>query len=224
MVSSSVILALMLNEVRNRVFKRLFKPLHIFTFHFHGKVVGIAMSLVSYDEDNELRGLFGLKKIHFMTEPNLFYPIYIISHIWRHLGWESIIFLSAITGIDITLYDAAYVDGASRWKQMLYVTLPGIYPTIAIMLILNLGGMLSVGFERVFLMYNPSYTRKPTLFQHVYRYGLVHLNYVTVPPLAFSSVVFYCLLWQVSSRFIASTAYGRKNKLFNINGAWKNEV
>jgi putative aldouronate transport system permease protein len=204
---SSVILALMLNEVRNRVFKKTVQTI-TYIPHFISTVivVGIAMSLVSYDGAiNELRGLFGLKKIHFMTEPNLFYPIYIISHIWQHLGWESIIFLSAITGIDITLYDAAYVDGASRWKQMLYVTLPGIYPTIAIMLILNLGGMLSVGFERVFLMYNPSiYSKADVISTYVYRYGLVHLNYSYSAAVGFfSSVVNFLLLViaNYSSRF-----------------------
>ena len=98
---------------------------------------------------------FGGTRILFMQDPKWFQPIYVISQVWQTLGWGSILYLAALTNIDDTLYEAAKMDGANRWQQMLHVTLPGILPTIITMLVLNVGSVLGVGFEKVLLLQNP---------------------------------------------------------------------
>ena len=142
-----------------------------------------------------------------MTEPNLFYPIYIISHIWQHLGWESIIFLSAITVLILLCMTRHMWTGFKMEADALCNT-SGIYPTIAIMLILNLGACCPSVSKGV-LMYNPSiYSKADVISTYVYRYGLVHLNCSYSAAVGFfSSVVNFLLLViaNYSSRFIAST-------------------
>ena len=108
-----------------------------------------------------------------MTEPKWFYPIYTISGIWQHAGWDSIIYLAALAAIDQEQYEAATVDGAGRFKRMWHITLPGIAPTITILLILRIGSIMSVGFEKIILLYNPSiYETADTISTYVYRKGL----------------------------------------------------
>ena len=127
---------------------------------------------------NHIRMLFGLDKIVFMTQPKYFYSIYVMSDIWQHIGWGSIIYIAALSGINVELYEAAYIDGAGRWKQMIHVTLPGIIPTIVILFILRIGQMLNVGFEKVLLLYNPSiYETADVISTYVYRRGILNLDY-----------------------------------------------
>lgn len=102
-----------------------------------------------------------------------FVPIYVISDIWQGVGWGSIVYLAALTGIDQELYEACRIDGAGRWKQTLHVTLPGIMPTIVIMLILRMGSLLGVGFEKIILLYNANtYETADVISSYVYRRGL----------------------------------------------------
>ena len=98
-------------------------------------------------------GFFSVKA-NFLGDPSAFIPVYVTSAIWQSAGWNSIIFIAALAAVDRQLYDAARVDGADRWQQMFYVELPAIKPTIMIVLIMNLGGVLNVGFEKTFLMQN----------------------------------------------------------------------
>ena len=195
-----IILALMLNEVRGRVFQRTVQTI-TYIPHFISIVVavGIVLSFVSYEGlINEVIGFLGGSKIQFMTEAKYFYPIYVGSGIWQNLGWDSIIYLAAITAIDQSLYESSFMDGASRWNQIRHITLPGIYPTIAILLILQIGGMMSVGFEKVFLMYNPSiYSTADVISTYVYRKGLIELNYSFSAAIGFmnSAVNFFLLVF-----------------------------
>ena len=111
-----------------------------------------------------------------MSVPQYFVPIYVISGIWQELGWGAIIYLSALAGIDQELYEAARIDGANRWKQTIHITLPGISGTVIIMLLLRLGGLMSVGYEKIILLYNPGiYDTADVISTYVYRKGL--LNY-----------------------------------------------
>jgi putative aldouronate transport system permease protein len=106
--------------------------------------------------------------------PEWFRTIYIGSGIWQGVGWGSIVYLAALSGIDEELYEAATIDGANRWKQMLHITLPGIKPTISIMLIMNLGRLLNIGYEKIILLYNGStYETADVISTYVYRRGLL---------------------------------------------------
>lgn len=175
-----IILAIMLNEIRSKAFKGIVQTVSYIP-HFISTVVavGIVLSFVSYDGlINEVITFFGGERIQFMTDEKLFYPIYVASNIWQNLGWNSIVYLAAITSIDPALYEASYMDGATRWQQIRMITIPGIYPTIIILLILQIGNMMSVGFEKVFLMQNPSiYETADVISTYVYRKGLIELNY-----------------------------------------------
>lgn len=123
---------------------------------------------------NHLLRTLGMEPIPFMTRPEWFRTIYVASGIWQGAGWTSIIYLAALSGIDPTLYDAAIVDGANRWQRIRHVSLPGIMPTIMIILLLSLGSMLYVGFEKVFLLYNPrTYETADVISTYVYRAGLI---------------------------------------------------
>lgn len=193
-----ILLAIMLNEVRNKPFKKFVQTVSYIP-HFISTVVavGIVLSFVSYDGlINEIIAFMGGEKIQFMTEEKLFYPIYVASGIWQNLGWNSIVYLAAITAIDPSLYEAAYMDGATRWQQIRMITIPGILPTIIIMLILQIGNMMSVGFEKVFLMQNPSiYETADVISTYVYRKGLIELNYSYSAAIGlFNSVVNFVLL------------------------------
>lgn len=110
--------------------------------------------------------------------PSFFQPIYVISDIWQGIGWGSIIYIAAIAGINSELYEAARMDGAGRWKQMIHVTLPGILPTIITMFILRVGNMMNLGFEKIILLYNSSiYETADVISTYVYRKGLVDQSY-----------------------------------------------
>ncbi|HML49535.1 MAG TPA: ABC transporter permease subunit, partial [Clostridia bacterium] len=134
--------------------------------------------------------------VRFMTEPSMFRPLYILSGIWQTLGWNSIIFIAAITGIDQELYEAAIVDGATKFRRMLHITIPCILPTIIIMLILRLGSVMSVGFDKVFLMQNDlTLETSEIISTYVYKTGLVSGRYDYAAAIGvFNSVINFALL------------------------------
>jgi putative aldouronate transport system permease protein len=170
-----IILALLLNEIRSNVFKRLAQTVSYMP-HFISLVV--VASLVSmFTSSNgavvQLLSLFGAERLSLLTRPEYFVPIYVISGIWQEIGWGSIIYLAALAGIDQGLYEAARIDGANKWRQMLHVTLPCLAPTIIIMLLLRLGSVMSVGFEKIILLYNEGiYETADVISSFVYRRGL----------------------------------------------------
>ena len=123
-------------------------------------------------------GTFGVRQTNLFSVPKYFQPLYILMNIWQELGWESIIFFAALTSIDASLYEAAKVDGAGRWQQMWHVTLPGIAPTIVILLILRIGNLMSLGWDRIFLLYNEMiFETADVISTYVYRTGLVKMQY-----------------------------------------------
>lgn len=175
-----IILALMLNEVRRSLFKRLVQTV-TYLPHFVSMVVICGM-LVDFTQKagllNTILTWFGFERENLLLNPDLFRTIFIGSGIWQGIGWGSIIYLAALTSIDTQLYDAATVDGAGRWKQMLHVTIPGIMPTIVILLILQIGGMMNVGFEKIILLYNSqTYETADVISSFVYRRGILEANY-----------------------------------------------
>jgi putative aldouronate transport system permease protein len=127
---------------------------------------------------NDIIVAFGGERSNLLSNKENFYPIYILSGIWQSVGWDSIIYLAALSGIDQEQYEAARVDGAGRIKQMLYITLPGLMPTITVLFILRMGGILNVGYEKILLLYQPlTYEVADVISTYVYRKGIVEANY-----------------------------------------------
>lgn len=153
-----IVLALMLNEVRHEAFKRLHQSI-VYLPHFLSWVVVASMTFFILSTDvgivNKLIREAGFEPISFLSKPNLFWGMITLQTMWKEAGWGTIIFLAAMAGVDPQRYEAAVVDGASRWRQIWHVTLPAIRPTIIILLILRLGHMADVGFEQMLLMMNP---------------------------------------------------------------------
>lgn len=153
-----IILALLINEVRNKVFKRTVQTITYMPY-FISMVVLCGMINVYCKQNglfSQIAVAFGGTAQNYLASPNYFRTIYVLSDIWQKIGWDSIIYLAAIAAIDQEQYEAARVDGANRFQQMLKITFPGLVPIIMILLILRLGGILNVGYEKVLLLYNPS--------------------------------------------------------------------
>jgi putative aldouronate transport system permease protein len=170
----------MLNEIRNNAFKRIAQTI-TYIPHFISLIVvcGLVADFTKTDGVvNQIISLLGGEKTNLLMRKDMFRTVYIASGLWQNLGWNSIIYLSALSSIDNALYEASYIDGAGRWKQMIHITLPGIAPTIVILFILKLGGVLNVGFEKIILLYNPmTYETADVISSYVYRKGLLEANY-----------------------------------------------
>nr|WP_246079321.1 ABC transporter permease subunit [Paenibacillus piri] len=175
-----ILLALILNEVTHLRFKRLVQTISYLP-HFISLVVIVGLVLDFLSRDgliNQLIVMLGGGATPFMQKPEWFRTIYIATNIWQSVGWGSIIYLAALTAISPELYEASRVDGANRWQQLWNVTLPGILPTIVIMLILRVGDMMSIGYEKIILMYNPLiYDTADVISTFIYRKGLLEMNY-----------------------------------------------
>ncbi|NOV01092.1 ABC transporter permease [Paenibacillus planticolens] len=175
-----IILALLINEVRSKMFKRVAQTITYMPYFISMVVIcGIITDFTNADGViNKIVMAFGYDGQAMLQKPELFRPIYILSEIWQRIGWESIIYIAALMGIDQEQYEAARMDGASRWKQIVYITLPGIMPTIAIMFILRMGNLLNVGFEKIILLYNPvTYETADVISSFVYRKGLLEFGW-----------------------------------------------
>ncbi len=175
-----VILALLLNEVRNKSFKRLtqtitYLPHFISLIVITGMIVNFSMTSGLF---NDVIVFLGGRRSPLLQNPDLYRTIYIASGIWQEVGWGSIIYLAALSGVDSQLYEAAMIDGAGKFKQLIYVTLPSIMPTIVIMFILKMGSLMSIGYEKTILLYNPStYEKSDIISSYVYRIGLIEQNW-----------------------------------------------
>lgn len=199
-----VILALLISELKNLHFK---KTVQIVTFapHFLSITVVVGMmNLLCATQTgliNNMLAKIGLDRVAFLTESRYFLPLYILSGIWQQSGWNSVIYIAAIAGVDYSLYEAAYLDGASIWKRILHVTIPCIAPTIIVMLILKMGSLLNVGFEKIWLMQN-SLNREGSdvISTYVYRSGLTQSDYsYSAAVNLFSSVINLTLLISVNA-------------------------
>ena len=176
-----IILALLINEIRSKVFKRTAQTL-MYLPHFLSWVVlgGIVVNMLSMTDGlvNDLIAASGGQKINFLGSVDWFRTVIIGSHIWKEAGWGTIIYLSALTAINPEYYEAAKVDGANRFQQTLYITLPGISGTIVIMLILAIGGLMNNGFEQIFLFKNNLNQSVAEVFEtYVYQVGIAGGRY-----------------------------------------------
>lgn len=205
-----IIFALLLNEIKRDRFK---KSVQTITYmpHFLSVVVVSSMILTFFATNgpiNSIISMLGGNKVTFMTEPKYFYRIYVISDIWQQLGWGSIIYIAAISGIDQELYDAAQVDGANRWRQLIHVTIPGIMGTIMILLIMRIGRMLSLGYDKIILLYNESiYETADVISTYVYRRGLLNGEYGYSAAVGMFNSVFN-FIFLMSANMISKKATG----------------
>lgn len=152
-----IVLALLLNELRGVFFKRSIQTV-IYLPHFMSWVIVVSLFYVMLTTDggaiNNLIVALGGEPIGFLTEPEWLRPMYVFQHVWRTAGWGTIVYLAALTAVDMALYEAAEIDGANRWQQTWHITLPAIRPTIIVLFILSIGDFLELGFEHMFLLLN----------------------------------------------------------------------
>ena len=205
-----IILALMLNEVRRTHFKKIVQSISYLP-HFLSVVivVGMVYQLLSLQGTvNQITEAFGGDAVSFLQKPEWFRFIYVASEAWQTVGWGTILYLAALTAVDDSLYEAARIDGANRWKQTWHVTIPGIRPTMVTLLILNIGNFLNVGFEKVLLLYNPmTYSTGDVISTYLYRVGLVsnNLSYAAAIGL-FQAIIGFAMV--MSANFISKRLVG----------------
>jgi putative aldouronate transport system permease protein len=173
-----IVLALLINELRWNPFKRLVQTV-TYLPHFISVVVVVGMLVDFLARDGLVNQIIATgDPISYLQSPDWFRQLYVGSGIWQHVGWGSIVYLAAIATIDPQLYDAAKVDGADRFRQIWHITIPGILPTILILLILRMGAMMTVGYEKIILMYNPlTYETADVISTYVYRRGILQADF-----------------------------------------------
>jgi len=176
-----IVMALLLNEVRHRFVKRSVQTI-IYLPHFLSWIIlgGILVDILSPSEGivNRLLGAFGVKPIFFLGDERWFPYVAVVSDVWKEFGFATIIYLAALTGINPSLYEAAVVDGASRWRQTWHITLPGMAPIIVLLATLSIGNILNAGFEQIFVLYGPLvYETGDIIDTFTYRLGLIDYQY-----------------------------------------------
>lgn len=204
-----VLLALLLNEMRHLKLKRVYQTVYTFS-HFLSWVLIVSLMRLLLQSDGTVNILIrslGGRPVGFLTNPDIFRPMLYLSSIWKSIGWGSIIYLATISGIDPTLYEAATIDGASRWQCCLHITWPSIRPTVVIMLILQCGSILNAGFDQVFNLMNALTLAKGDIIDtYIYRYAFQKGQNLSLPVAAglFKSVGNFALL--LSANFLAKLA------------------
>ena len=207
-----IIFALCLNEIRNTKFKKLTQTISYLPYFISiVVVVSILQDFTSADGVlTQLAAALGDTGGALWSRPEWFRTLYIGSNIWQHLGYNSIIFISALAAIDQELYEAAVIDGAGRWKQTLYITLPELSSTIVVLLILRLGQIMNVGYEKTILMYSPAtYETADVIASYVYRVGIEDADYGYSTAINFfNSVVNFLVLFVANaiSRKLSETS------------------
>ena len=209
-----IILALLINEIKGTRFKRIVQTVSYMP-HFISLVVVCGLVSMFVAEKGivvHFLTLFGFNPVNLLAHSEYFVPVYVLSGIWQEIGWGSIIYLAALTSIDVSLYEATEIDGANRWKQTIHITLPGISSTIIILLLLRLGNLLGVGFEKIILLYNDGiYDTADVISTFVYRKGLKQFEW------SYSSAVG---LFNSVINFIMIVIFNRISKKFSDVSLW----
>ena len=199
----SILLALVFTQLRKKWAKN-FTQTVAYLPHFISVVVMVGMIVLFLSPNNGIYGVImdkiGVKPTNLMALPEAFRWIYVISDVWQHAGWDSIVYIAALSAVDTQLYDAAAVDGCNRWKRLWYIDLPCIAPTIIILLILRTGNIMSVGFEKAFLMQNSmNITTSEIISTYVYKIGMQKLQYSYSAAVGlFNSAINFVILFLVN--------------------------
>ena len=194
-----IVLALLLNEIRKTQFKRTVQTL-MYLPHFVSWVIigGILIGMLSPSTGviNQILKWFGVEPIYFMADVMWWRVVFVVSSVWKEAGWGTIIYLAAIAGVNMDLYEAARIDGADRFKQAMHITLPAIMPTVSLLLIMRMSSMMDIGFEHVFMMTNTFVRRVSDVFStYVYRMGIERMEYSYTTAIGlFQTVVNFVLL------------------------------
>lgn len=197
-----IIIALLLNEVKSLRFKKFVQTI-IYAPHFLSTVVVVGMLLLFLKSDgmiNQVIMLFGGTPIDFITEPAWFKSIYVLSDVWQTMGWSSIIYIAALSAVDPAQHEAAMMDGASKFQRMIHINIPAIMPTIVILFILNVGSVMAIGFEKVFLLQNDlNMSTSDVISTFVYRSGILEAQYSFSAAVGlFNSIINFILLIMVN--------------------------
>lgn len=208
-----LVVALMLNEVLSSVFKRLTQTI-IYMPYFVSWVMmaAIIINILSPNGGllNQILGIFGIEPIYFLGNDSIFREIIVVTHVWKEFGWNTIIFLAALAGIDAALFEAAIVDGAGRFAQMRHVTLPGIAPTIILVAVLSLGNILNAGFEQVYNLISPLTMHSGDILDtFVYRYGMEQWQFDIATAAGLFKSVISCIML-IFSYWLAKKLTGYK--------------
>jgi len=206
-----LVLALMLNEVSHRGFKKAVQTLVYIPYFFSWVILGGILADILSPVDGILNSaikLLGGSSINFLGNPKTIQPVFVVTNIWKEMGYNTVIFLAALTNIDPGLYEAASLDGAGRWKQTLHITIPGILPMILLVTVLGMGNILNAGFDQVFNLYSPVvYETADIIDTFVYRIGMDELQYSVSTAIGlFKSVISFVLI--MSSFFLAKKYAG----------------
>ena len=206
-----IVCALMLNEIRNSVYRKFAQTAIYMPYFFSWVVIfGIFYSLLgAYGIVNSIITGLGGSRVGFFTDQNIFRGVLVFTEGWKEIGYNTVIYLAAITGIDPTLYEAAKIDGANKWKQIWHISLPGLSPTIVLMLILKVGHILDTGFEQILVFYNPAvYDTSDVIQTYVYRMGIGQMNFPLSTALGlFNSIVAFILI--VGANAVSRKLLGR---------------
>ena len=199
-----ILLALMMNELRSERVKRVVQTI-TYAPHFISMVVMCSMIILFLSPSsgvlNRIIEILGGQSVYFMGKPEYFKTIYVLSGVWQNTGWSSIIYMAALSGIDPQLHEAATIDGASRLQRVCHINLPGILPTAVILLIMNCGSLMSIGFEKAFLLMNDlNRAAAEIISTFVYQRGLIDRNYSSAAAIGlFNSAINLILLFVVNT-------------------------
>lgn len=199
-----ILLALVLNQIRRKKMKQIMQTT-VYLPHFISIIVLVGMLNVLLSPETGIIGFLmksiGLGHINLLASTNTFIPVYVLSDIWQHCGWNSIIYLAALSTVDPLLYDSAKIDGASRWQTVRYVDFPAIVPTMIILFVLSMGGILSTGFEKIFLMQNSlNLPVTEVIATYVYKIGIVSNQFSYAAAIGlFNTVINFIFLFAVNA-------------------------
>ena len=199
-----IALALMCNQIRAKKFKKFFQ-VSTYLPHFISTVVMCGMLILFLSPStgiiSKIVGLFGFELPNLMGSAAAFPHIYVWSEAWQHVGWDSILYIATLSSVDPSLYEAATMDGAGKWKKMLHVDVPALMPTVTIMLILRMGSVMSVGFEKVYLLQNTlNSSTSEIISTYVYKMGLISNQYSLSSAIGlFNNVINLALLLLVNA-------------------------
>lgn len=210
-----ILLALIINQMRAKRFKRVFQTVSYLP-HFISTVVMVGLLLILLSPSTGLIGnifrLLGAEAPNLMGSPDAFSSVYVWSDVWQHTGWDSIIYVAALSAVDPALYEAATVDGASRWQKMRYMDLPMLMPTAAILLIMRVGNIMGLGFEKVYLMQNDlNNSASEIISTYVYKIGIISSQY------SYSSAI---NLFNTVVNFILLVIVNQISKKLSDNSLW----
>lgn len=207
-----ILLALLVNEMQQQRVKRVVQTITYLPY-FISMMVICGMIIDFMKKDGVITSVLaslGMENANYLMKPEAFRTIYVVSDIWQHAGWNSIIYLAALSSIDQELYEAATIDGAGRLKQTLYITIPELMPTIIILLIIRVGAVLNVGYEKIILLYNASNAEtSEVISSFVYRRGVLESNYSYATAVDFFNAVISFILVIITNRIAKQkTEYG----------------